>query len=687
MGRHCLLLRLVFLSVVSAASAYADFTADEFIYNGFFGSDLSLDNQALVSDGLLKLTDGVSSKGHAFYTFPLNFSSPEISNTSSSVPSFSTTFVFAIVSYYQGFSTDGLAFVLSSSKNLSSGFEDSQYLGLVDSLPSSTGNKESNHHLLAIEFDTIQNPELEDIDDNHIGIDVNSPISINSHTAGYYASDGTFYKLSLAGGEPMQVWVDYDSKHTILNITIAHYSLSSTKPNRPLISITYDLSSVLPNTSSAYAGFSSACGPINTRHYILGWSFNLSGEAAALNYSALSLNTIRQELAQQVRLPRDHSLSKKTILLCAILLPTLGIAMIISATIVKAHMDRLSESRTAEIEWDREYVPPSFTYKDLLAATGGFEDKMLLGRGGFGSVFRGVLRHSKKAIAIKRVAPESKQGMKEFVAEIVILGHLRHRNLVQLLGYCRHKQQLLLVYDYMPNTSLDYHLHTQQPNTTNLSWSQRFHIIRGIASGLFYLHEDWEQVVIHRDIKTSNVLLDSEMNARLGDFGLARSHDHGADAHTTRVAGTWGYIAPELARLGKATKATDVFAFGVLMMEVTSARRPIWVDSANGEPLALADWVLAAWQGGSITDAVDPRLDTYVEEEVDLVLKLGLLCSHPSPEARPCMRLVMQYLQRDTPLPADLQPDTLLSICVSHDDDEHPMSCPATAITDLSKGR
>lgn len=285
--------------------------------------------------------------------------------------------------------------------------------------------------------------------------------------------------------------------------------------------------------------------------------------------------------------------------------------------------------------------------------------------------------------------------MKEFIAKIIILGRLRHRNLVQLLGYCRHKQQLLLVYDYMPNGSLHSYLHARQEahNTTNssLCWSQRFHIIKGVASGLLYLHEEWEQVVIHRDIKASNVLLDSAMNARLGDFGLARSHDHGADAHTTRVAGTWGYIAPELARLGKATKATDVFALGVLMLEVVCAKHPIWVDGTTGEPRALADWVLAAWQGGSITDAVDPQLlDDYADEEVELVLKLGLLCLHPTSSARPSMRLVMQYLQRDASLPADLlHPDSLLSIGVGQDEmqDRRAMSCPTTAITDLSKGR
>nr|TKW38586.1 hypothetical protein SEVIR_1G124800v2 [Setaria viridis] len=213
-------------------------------------------------------------------------------------------------------------------------------------------------------------------------------------------------------------------------------------------------------------------------------------------------------------------------------------------------------------------------------------------------------------------------------AEIAILGHLRRRNL----------QQLLLVYDYMPNGSLDCYLHTQGHSTTILCWAQRFRIIKGIASSLFYLHEDWEQVVIHRDIKTINVFLDSEMNARLGDFGLARSHAHGADAHTTHVAGTWGYIAPELARLGKATKATDVLAFGVLMMEVACARWPIWVNSADGEPLALANWVLAAWRRGSITAAIDPRLECWMTIQDEM-------------------------------------------------HEQHAMSCPTTAITNLSRGR
>ncbi|KAF6998640.1 hypothetical protein CFC21_014740 [Triticum aestivum] len=276
--------------------------------------------------------------------------------------------------------------------------------------------------------------------------------------------------------------------------------------------------------------------------------------------------------------------------------------------------------------------------------------------------------------------------MKEFIAEITILGHLRHRNLVQLLGYSRHKSELLLVYDYMPNGSLDRVLHSQDKQT--VGWVQRFNIIKGIASGLCYLHEDWEKVVIHRDIKASNVLLDNEMNGRLGDFGLARLHNHGTDAHTTHLAGTWGYIAPELARLGRATKATDVFAFGVFMLEVACGRRPIQVNDSDGDPVLLTDWVVDAWESGSILRTVDPKLEDYVREEAELVLKLGLLCSHPVQSARPCMRLVMQYLVRDVLLP-DFQPCFLNLTSRDEEFGQHILSCPsvATTITGLSGGR
>ncbi|EEE57458.1 hypothetical protein OsJ_07681 [Oryza sativa Japonica Group] len=239
--------------------------------------------------------------------------------------------------------------------------------------------------------------------------------------------------------------------------------------------------------------------------------------------------------------------------------------------------------------------------------------------------------------------------MKEFIAEVVSIGQLRHRNLVQLLGYCRQKGELLLVYDYMPNGSLDKYLYAE--NSKILSWAQRFRIIKGIASSILYLHEDWEQVVLHRDIKASNVLLDAEMNCRLGDFGLARLYDRGTDPHTTHVVGTIGYLAPELGHTGRPSKASDIFAFGVFMLEVTCGRRPVLQDT-NGGQLLLVDMVLEHWRQGTVTDAVDPRLQgDFAVEEASLVLKLCLLCSHPLPSARPGIRQVVQLLDGAMPLP------------------------------------
>ncbi|XBI96399.1 hypothetical protein VPH35_032688 [Triticum aestivum] len=168
-------------------------------------------------------------------------------------------------------------------------------------------------------------------------------------------------------------------------------------------------------------------------------------------------------------------------------------------------------------------------------ATEGFHNKNLLGRGGFGKVYKSVLPVSKLQVAVKRVSHESKQGIKEFIAEVVSIGRLRHRNLVQLLGYCRRKDELSLVYEYMPNGSLEKYLYVEADKTT-LDWAQRLQIIKGVASAIFYLHEKWEKVVIHRDIKASNVLLNDEMNGHLGDFGLARLYDRGTNLQTTRVA-------------------------------------------------------------------------------------------------------------------------------------------------------
>ncbi|KAL8094152.1 hypothetical protein AgCh_035862 [Apium graveolens] len=244
--------------------------------------------------------------------------------------------------------------------------------------------------------------------------------------------------------------------------------------------------------------------------------------------------------------------------------------------------------------------------------------------GGFGRVYRGVLPVSNIQVAVKRVSHESRQAIREFIAEIVTMGRLRHRNIVQLLGYCRLKDELLIVYDYMPNGSLDRYLYDNLKIRFN--WTQRFRVMKGVAAALKYLHQDWEKVVIHRDVKTSNVLLDSEMNGRLGDFGLARlyDHDHGTNTETNHVVGTIGYLAPEHVRTGKATTRTYVYSFGAFLLEVVCGRRPVDVQDQT----LLVDQVLWLWNNGDILREVDRSLGVdYDVEEVELVLKLGLLCS------------------------------------------------------------
>uniref|UniRef100_A0A0D9Y0Q5 non-specific serine/threonine protein kinase n=1 Tax=Leersia perrieri TaxID=77586 RepID=A0A0D9Y0Q5_9ORYZ len=274
-------------------------------------------------------------------------------------------------------------------------------------------------------------------------------------------------------------------------------------------------------------------------------------------------------------------------------------------------------------------APRRFDYSDLHRATRGFRD--LVGSGGFGKVYRGVLPGAAATdIAVKRVSHESRQGIREFVAEIGSIGRLRHRHLVHLHGWCRRHGDLLLVYDFMPNASLDKHLFSpDHVIAKRLTWRIRYNILRHVASALVYLHEEWDHVVLHRDVKASNVLLDADMAGKLGDFGLAKLYEHGVEnPSTTRVVGTLGYLAPEVARTGKATTAADVFAFGALVLEVVAGRRPI-----SSEAVVLLDWAWERYAAGG--EVVDARLGGEFDAgEAAAAVKNGLWCSHPSPATR-----------------------------------------------------
>ncbi|KAL7247401.1 hypothetical protein ACSBR2_002337 [Camellia fascicularis] len=485
---HFLLLFYVCLKTLVLAQ-----DENQFIYNGFQGANLHLDGFAQIHpNGLLQLTNASQKQsGHAFYQLLIKFND--------SLPqtlSFSTNFVFIMVSEYP-VNGHGIAFTISPSTSFTGAFT-TEYLGILNG----TNNGLASNHLLAIELYTSKNEQFNDIDNNHVGIDVNNLTSIDSATASYYSSrEGKNKTLKLISGNPIQVWIDYDGVENLLNVTLS--PIPSPKPNRPLLATPIDLSPIL--LDSMYVGFSSSTGAAATNHYILGWSFNKSGTSQNIEISKLP------------SLPQQRKSREKPGTAIIVSLVTLSIMLIITIIVIVCRVRRKKYEDIQE-DWEQEYGTQRFSYKDLYKATKGFKSKELLGAGGFGKVYRGVIPSSKELIAVKKISHDSKQGMREFVAEIVSMGKLRHRNLVRLLGYCRQKGELFLVYDYMPNGSLDKFLFGSKQA---LNWVQRYQILRGVASALQYLHEEWEQVVLHRDVKASNVLLDADLNGRLRDFGLA----------------------------------------------------------------------------------------------------------------------------------------------------------------------
>ncbi|KAL5816995.1 hypothetical protein ACOSQ3_025373 [Xanthoceras sorbifolium] len=621
------LMVLTILLIISVALAEDQ---NQFIYNGFDEEKLKLGGIANVQpNGLLQLTNSSQqSKGYAFYEFPFNF------NTSSSSQSlsFSTNFVFAMVPNSFNLGGNGMSFVISPSMDFSEAFA-GPYLGLFNA--SNIGL--SSNHILAVELDIIQNFGFNDVNGSHVGIDVNTVISYESATETYFSDEeGRNKSLDLTSGNRIQIWIDYNGAEKLLSVTLAPISIP--KPSRPLLSTAIDLSQILLDTM--YVGFTAATGTVASDHYVLAWSFNRSGKAEKVDISKLP------SLPLAPSPPRKENQKAELMIIVLVV----AVAGLLTTVVGAVCIVRKKKYEEVYEDWEREYGPHRFSYKTLYKATKGFKDKELIGKGGFGKVYGGVLASSNERIAVMRVSHDSKQGMKEFVTEIVSLGRLRHRNLVQLRGYCRRKGELLLVYDYVPNGSLDKILHSDM--RPNLNWVQRFRILRGVASGLLYLHEEWEQVVLHRDIKPGNVLLDADLNGKLGDFGLARLYDHGSNPQTTKVVGTIGYMAPELLRIGKATTSTDVFAFGVFMLELACGRRPMEQDG----------WIVDCVKRGAILDASDPRLEgSYEQEQMKMILKLGLFCSHPDPAARPTMRQVMHYLEGDAKLP-DIPPDSVIGV-------------------------
>ncbi|GFP96332.1 L-type lectin-domain containing receptor kinase vii.1 [Phtheirospermum japonicum] len=561
-------------------------SAVDFLFNGFpAASSISFYGNATTQSNILTLTqDSSFSIGRALYSSRIPTKHP---NTTLVLP-FSTSFIFAMAPLENLLPGHGLVFLFVPHEGIE-GSSSAQNLGFLNF----TNNGNPNNHVLGIEFDCFRNEEFNDINDNHVGVDVNSLISVSAHEAGFWREDDdeeTFDDLQLNNGRNYQVWIDYADG--VINVTMA--PLGITRPRRPLLSVGLNLSEVLQD--EMYVGFTASTGTLIQRHNILGWSFSNT------NFS------LRTPIYRTRGFIAGFSRSKRK----------------------RKEKDEMED-------WELEYWPHRISYQELESATKGFADENVIGIGTNGKVYRGVLPGGSE-VAVKRISHENGEGTRSFLAEMSSLGRVKHRNLVGLRGWCKKdKNSLILVYDYMENGSLDKWVFEEK---NSLSYKDRIRILKQVALGILYLHDEWEVKVLHRDIKSSNVLLDREMNARLGDFGLARMHDHDKVAGTTQVVGTVGYLAPEIVKSGRALTQTDVFSYGVLILEVICGRRPI----EEGKP-PLVSWVWECLRRGELLTVVDPWLRDVDEVEVERVIYLGLLCAHPNPSARPAMRQVVKLFE------------------------------------------
>ncbi|KAG4959063.1 hypothetical protein JHK87_035696 [Glycine soja] len=285
-----------------------------------------------------------------------------------------------------------------------------------------------------------------------------------------------------------------------------------------------------------------------------------------------------------------------------------------------------------------------FTYKELHAATNGFNDDNKLGEGGFGSVYWGRTNDGLQ-IAVKKLKAMNSKAEMEFAVEVEVLGRVRHKNLLGLRGYCVGDDQRLIVYDYMPNLSLLSHLHGQFAVEVQLNWQRRMKIAIGSAEGLLYLHREVAPHIIHRDIKASNVLLNSDFEPLVADFGFAKLIPEGVSHMTTRVKGTLGYLAPEYAMWGKVSESCDVYSFGILLLELVTGRKPI-EKLPGGLKRTITEWAEPLITNGRLRDLVDPKLrGNFDENQVKQTINVAALCVQSEPEKRPNMKQVVNLLK------------------------------------------
>lgn len=625
-----------FFTLIIPSASGLSFNFTSFIV----GADQNISyEEAYPADGAIQLTKNLrnanmnSSFGRATYYKPMQL----WDEASGNLTDFTTHFSFSIDSQgrQRGYG-DGLTFFLApeGSKlppNLSQG----------GSLGLSRNDQQLNttyNHFVAVEFDIFKN--YFDPPGEHVGIDINSMQSVNNIT----------WLCDISRGRRTDAWISY--KSSTHNLSVAFTGYRNNTVEMQFLSQIVSLRDYLPERVSF--GFSASTGSLFALHTLYSWDFSSSLEIH---------DNVTNPLDPAAASPPNGGSRrnrKKNRTGLAVGLGVGGGAIVVGAALVGlviklmcGHEEDEEGGHVLEEYMDDEFErgtgPKKFSYQELARATSNFKDEEKLGEGGFGGVYKGFLKEIDSFVAVKRVSRGSKQGIKEYAAEVKIISRLRHRNLVQLMGWCHERKELLLVYEFMPHGSLDSHLFKE---TSLLTWEVRYKIVQGLASGLLYLHEEWEQCVVHRDIKSSNIMLDSEFNAKLGDFGLARLVDHGKGSQTTVLAGTMGYMAPECAMTGKASRESDVYSFGIVALEIACGRKPINPKASNEDQGSMVQWVWELYGEGKLLEAVDPRLcGDFNKTQMERLMIVGLSCAHPDEHLRPSIRQSLHILNFDAPLP------------------------------------
>ncbi|KAK3165625.1 hypothetical protein QOZ80_1AG0035700 [Eleusine coracana subsp. coracana] len=555
-----------------------------------------------------------SSAGRAFYARAVPLADP----VSRRPASFATAFAFSIAAPDPAAASgDGLAFFLSP---FPSALPDRSAGGLLGLFNSSSSTRAP---IVAVEFDTYRNDW--DPSDDHVGVDLGGIVS--AATADW--------PTSMKDGRRAHARVEYHADEHNLTVALAYGD------DLPAVLLWHavDLRDYLPD--SVAVGFSAATGEAAELHQVLYWEFTSTVD------------------------PKEESIVLWVVLgLCALLLVLVAAGVV---WFVKEWRKAGEQLVDGDIDIDDvmggdydeladEFVvesgPRRFRYGELAAATRNFAEDRKLGQGGFGAVYRGYLKELGQQVAIKRVSRGSTQGRKEYAAEVRIISQLRHRHLVRLVGWCHDRRgDFLLVYEHMPNGSVDHHLYGKGKGGAPLAWPTRYDVVLGLASAVLYLHEECAQCVVHRDIKPSNVMLDAAFSAKLGDFGLAKLVEHGSQPYTTVLAGTLGYLAPECVMTGKASRESDVYSFGVVALEIACGRRPA---EPNEEPskARLVPWVWELYGKNSLLEAADWRLKGEFDgEQMERLMIVGLWCAHPDYAHRPSIRQALNVLKFEAPLP------------------------------------